>query len=261
MKTVLNNDINSKTKYRLFLKKDKNQGATMIVAIIVVAVLMVFAFSLILVTYSFYSSQNKKVASKKCSEAANSLSVAMVTELEDDEAYNNSDFWLYLRFNLFQNDWTFYEPKIDEHNASKAVKTFEMKANPNYYLDSGESNLVGYPGLVKLKVYWMLPKKMYDDCNNDMNIIGGVDPTKLSANDRKDARLFIEITCESASQSYTVTNEYHLTLDKYDDNDIEGDKKIITMFDTVYSENELYNPNNCTIDSIEKWDWVFDKRK
>ena len=257
MKTVDRGIRNRKTEYSLSEKDVKNRGAAMIVAIIVVAVLMVFVFSLMLVTYTLYSSQNKKVASKKCSEAANSLSVAMATELESADAYKDSDLWIYLRYNLLQGNWTFYEPKLEGHKEADAIKTFEMKSNPNYYIGTGESNLTGYPGMIKLKVYWKLPEKIYDDCNNDMDVIRTKEPGTF---DKTDTRLFVEITCESASQSYTVTNEYHLALGEYNEEDLDGDAKIIAKLKKTYAEKTLYNPNHNTINPNEKWTWVFDSR-
>ena len=63
-----------------------NKGASMIVAIIIMGILIVFTFSLMLVAYTLYASQTKNIASMKCSESANTLSQAIEDELSDENA-------------------------------------------------------------------------------------------------------------------------------------------------------------------------------
>ena len=248
----------NKTEYGLYASHRKNKGAALIVAIIVIAVLMVFAFSLMLVTYTLYSSQNKKIASKKCSEAANTLSQAMETELTDKEAYLNSDLWIYLRFHLMQEDWPFYEPKLDGHKAADSIKTYDMFVNPQY-IENGKSTLTGYPGSIIIKVYWMLPEQVYEDHKSDreMTYINSLDPATFTMADKKDIRLFVEMTAESANQSYTVKNEYTLQIGPYNDDDNPEKKKIANS----YSGNELYNKGHkYSIKSNEHWIWKFETR-
>lgn len=248
----------NKTEYVPCSFRKKNKGAALIVAIIVMAVLMVFAFSLMLVTYTLYSSQNKKIASKKCSEAANTLSQAMETELQDSDAYINSDLWIYLRFHLLQSDWPFYEPKLDGHKASDAVKTYEMFVNPQY-IKPGEATITGYPGSIKLKVYWMLPESVYEEHKNDreMTYISNLNPASFTMTDKKDIRLFVEIVCESASQTYTVTNEYTLQAAPFASEDSPEKKKL----ENNYSGSDLYNKDGkYTIDFNEHWIWKFEER-
>lgn len=258
---MLNNNAN-KTEYMIISSKKNNRGAAMVVAIIVVAVLMIFTFSLLLVSYTLYSSQNKKVASKKCSEAANTLSTAMGAELDEVQnpnAYINSDLWIYLRFHLMQDDWPFYEPALDGHKTDDAVKTFSMMVNPNY-IPNGSSTLDGYPGEVKIKVYWMMPEWLYEENKDDesMDFLKDIDISNLSINKKSEIRLFLEITCESANQSYTVKNKYHLSIRKYDESISEEEAEKSKIEDT-YGGNSTYS-YNCTIKPTERWRWVYDGR-
>lgn len=253
----------NKTEYMIISSKNKNRGAAMVVAIIVVAVLMVFTFSLLLVSYTLYSSQNKKVASKKCSEAANTLSTAMGAELDETanpNAYINSDFWIYLRFHLLQNDWPFYEPALEGHKIDDAAKTFSMKVNPNY-IPSGKSTIDGYPGEVKIKAYWMMPESLYEEHEDDeeFDFLKNIDISSLSTMGKSEIRLFLEITCESASQSYTVKNKYHLSIRKYDLSNTEEEAEK-TKIEDSYGVNSTYS-NNCVINPDERWRWVYDGRK
>ena len=271
---------NNKTEYLISLRKKENRGAAMIVAIIVVAILMVFSFSLLLVSYTLYASQNKKVASKKNSEAANTLSVAMRRELTDEEAFVNSDLWIYLRCHLLQDDWTFYEPSLDGHKEAQAVKSFEMKANPNYYRDAqGKSTIDGYPGLIKLKVYWMLPAELYKEKkaegDDELSFLTALSLSALRNNTITDStgditskykmgiRLFVEITCESASQSYTVKNEYHLTYGPFVESDEyqSREKKLLPNYigkTTGETVSDPYDSKDCDVNVNEHWGWVYD---
>ncbi|MCR4847202.1 MAG: hypothetical protein K5865_10730 [Eubacterium sp.] len=256
----MNRNNDNKTEYAYSSDK-RNKGAAMIVAIIVIAILIVFTFSLMLVTYTLYSSQTKKVASKKCSEGANTLRLALMTELTDEAAVDNSDLWIYLRCHLIQSDWPFYEPKLSGHKDADAVKTFDFRVNPNY-IDAGQSTLEGFPGSVKLRVYWMLPESIYEEYgdDSDLSTLSSLDPTTFTVEQKRNIRLFIEITCEAASQSYTVTNEYYLGMGTYTDSTKDkSEKKLLNQ----YKNSTLYNKGDSegtvstsrVINTNERWRW------
>lgn len=233
-------------------KNECYKGSALIVAIIIIAILIIFTFSLMLVSYTLYSSQNKRVAGVRCSEAANSLSIAMKRELEDEDASQNSDLWKYLRFNLMQPDWTFYDPNESGHGEAEAFRHYSMKINPNYIdTESGKSTLDGYPGKVDICIYWMLPEELYED--EDFSS-AGVDVSSWNMSQKKNVRLFMIITCETASQSYSVTNEYRLSVNEYNI-EILSDKNEKNSLENSYKSNSLYNENGRDIDSSEKWRW------
>ena len=87
-------------------KRQYNKGAALGVSIIIIAVLMIFAFSLILISYNLYASQNKNIASIRNMEAANTLSISLQQEITDENAWDESNLWNYVRFNLFDLDDT-----------------------------------------------------------------------------------------------------------------------------------------------------------
>ena len=127
--------------------------------------------------------------------------------------------------------------------------------NPqNYIIDEGggKATLDGFPGKITMNVYWMLPEK-YDTKNL---------PSMSNITDKEmnGARLFIVITCETASQSYTVTNEYKLEYGSYVPTD-ETDKREKNTINKLVSD-DLYNKNNkYYINSNEKWRWKFESRE
>ena len=236
-------------------KKSLNKGATLMVAIIIIGILIVFAFSLLLVTYTLHASQNKNVASKMNSEAANSLSIALKTELEADDAEANSDLWRYLRFNVGQMQyWPYYCPELgkgEKQGDLDAYKYFELKTNfrDSYFENETDKSKVapdGFPGSVKLGIYWRLPKSV-----EDRAIADGIPPDTITGHGK--IRLFIDIICETASQTYVVSNEYELAIEGGMTN---KDKEKLDR----YAADDRYNPGRRVTlsdeDKEEKWVWV-----
>lgn len=193
-----------------------------------------------------YASQNKRAASLRCSEAANTLSVALEQELTNDKAYERSYIWKYLRFNLLQNTdvtWPYYKP--DEDNRVEAYRYFNLKDNKNYNID-------GFPGEIKLCMYWTLP---------DDSILEDDKISSASIDERSGCYLYIDIICNSGSQSYSVTNKYRIDISEFDMNDDEDKHQKSTLnTDSTYSE---YNPMSSVItyNNTEKWVYEFEGRE
>ncbi len=240
----------NKTSYRarlsLYSAAQNNRGSALFVVIIIIGILIIFAFSLLLVSYTLYASQNKRAASLKCSEAANSLSLALEDELEGETAYENSWLWDYLRMNLLQNSdvtWPYYDPGVTGHTSEYAYRYFDLKYNTNYSVD-------GFPGQIKLCMYWTLPE---DSGLSDDEIAAA------SEDDKNGSHLYIEIICSSGSQSYTVLNKYTINVSKVDTSDTD-DQTYMEHIDEVRPDTKK-NPLGNTINHNEKWEFVFDGRE
>ena len=241
---------------------------------------MVFVFSLMLVTYTYYASQNKNVASARNSYAANTLSQALETELSvtsDPEA--SSELWRYLRFNIGQKEWPYYCPEAEfgGHGEEEAFRYFNLNYNyvEKYFsktqLDdegnvykSGDipDSLAGFPGSVKLCIYWRLPEKYEAKVLSEKRVTGpepGDDDFTMSG-----ARLYIEIICETASQTYVVTNEYMLNV--LDDYDVSSEnKRLRKTLETAASDDTAkarINPYGLSVSDLDKhWVWEFISRE
>ena len=88
-------------------------------------------------------------------------------------------------------------------NSSKAEYDSEGNVIKNW------DSIEGMPGKTKVCIYWMLPDGTnYESVSTVKNDLKNID-------DRKGIRLFVEVTCESASQSYTVSKEYKLNIENY----------------------------------------------
>ena len=218
----------SKKQFNMIKSYLCNRGATMIAALVVMTILIAFTFSLTLVAYTLYASQNKNNVSMKCAEAANTLSDALGDEITYiDEANNrfpeyDSYLYRYLRYNICQSrTWPYYDPKdTTNHGKDKAFRYFDLYHNTSKVLydengepvtvtdDSGNEavqnidNVEGMPGNVEVCMYWMPPEGMTVTSVNDIT-------------SRRGIRLFIEVTCESASQTYTTKREYILDVKNY----------------------------------------------
>ena len=216
-------------------KKENNKGVAMIVCITVIAILIIFCFSLLLVSYTLYASQNKNLQSNRNAEAAKTLSTALTEELKAGE--DDSFLCNYLRYNIVAKDagdgkyaftWPYYEidaegNEIDGHDKANAMRYFELTKTEGVGVE-------GFPSKVELCMYWMKPEseKQQERFPADMN--------KL--------RLFLEITCLSGSQSYVIKNEYRLEVTPR----IEPPEK-------DYSEEIEINPGRNKIDYYARWKW------
>ncbi len=234
-------------------KGKRDRGAALIVAIIIMAVVIIFTFSLMLVSYTYYASQSKNVASKRCSEAANTLSQALEEDVTSAYAPYYSSIWKYVRFNLFQKDtWPYYKTGVSGHGAKEAFRYFDL----NYNKGSGlsYSSVEGFPGEIELCMYWTPA----DTVDLDDNSGALYDQDQLAKNG---AILYIEITCSAGSQSYTILNSYKLKQGYFGTSEAD-----VLLKNSLVSDvgSAYYNPLKCTIDTVtkpEKWTWTFLSRE
>ena len=243
----------------------KNSGATMIVAIVIMAILVVFTFSLTLVAYTLYSSQNKNVASTRCAEAANTLSKAIGDELthfdvaEDEYPEYDSHIYQYVRYNICQDNvtWPYYDiHESTNHDKDSAFRYFELTypSGKQAYDEDGnkiEGKTVEYveglPRKTIVCMYWMLPDGVSVPC------------AKTDLTSREGIRLVVEVTCEVASQSYTVHDEYELKVSEYNlVTNISDRSRHNHLFSTDMLESNSINPAGFVKTELyenEKWEW------
>ena len=265
-KMIIKTSYQSEKKSRHGCIRD-DSGATMIVAIVIMTILIVFTFSLTLIAYTLYASQNKNIASMRCSEAANTLSKALGDELtyqnDAENRYPEFDSYLYkyIRFNILQDNktWPYYDPQESAgHDKASAYRYFDLMYynnkqayDENMNKKDGETvdSVEGLPGKTTVCVYWMLPE--------------GVDPAsvpcaKSDLTSKKGVRLVIEVTCEVASQSYTVEREYVLETLTYQILTNSKDRNRYNyLFNTELGKSSL-NPLGLVqgdYEISEKWVW------
>ena len=238
------------------IERRKNKGTAMMVVIIIIGVLIVFCFSLLLVSYTLYASQTKKASSLRCSEAANTLSKALQVELTDPNAYRDSTLWNYLRFNLAQNDaWNYYDPYSaadSVHSETYAFRYFDVEVNQReQYLQKFGSELLpeGYPAKVQLCIYWE-PPEGYEESDY-------LSPGTLTYHKMDKVELYIAVTCESGNQSYTVVNKYRLSTSLLQDEDVEMKEELQNNETKASCNPKEY----ATYHEEQKWEWDFVSRE
>ena len=242
------------------------------VAVIIIGILMVFTLSLVLVTYTLYASQNKKAASKRNAEAANSLSTAIAKEIEGENA-DATELWRYIRFNICQeNAWPYYDPYYTGpgHGEKEAFRYFDMKVNysDTYFTQDSSTNaedklnsMDGFPGSVKLCVYWMLPEDSSEFSVPTTPHTNEVAVSSLRTS-KAGIRLYVEVICETASQTYVVKNRFSLGLSPITD---EKEQKLVVKLAGVNTYNPVRFQTGTGTDSpinvTEKWIWSYDGRE
>lgn len=216
--------------------KRNNKGAAMVLTVIIIAVIMVFCFSLILISYNLYASQNKNLASLRNSETTNTLSVALGEELTDNDNIQKSYLWKYVRSNVAYvttdedwSDWPYYDENdsTGKHDEKAAIREFILSKNPE---------MEGTPAEVKVCMYWTLPMDADKFCEKLKN--GG---------NRNGIRLHVKVVSTTASQVFEREECYKLTVRK---NDNQG-KAVLAGLSTDLS----VNPAGHTLDQEEKWIW------
>ena len=236
-------------------KKQYNKGAAMVVSIIIIAVLMIFAFSLILISYNLYAAQNKNLATMRNMEAANSLSIALQYEITEEDAWKNSNLWNYVRFNMFDVDnpvtsWSYYSSKKEGETGYEVGHDKDTVARV-FMLDSN-SGVEGLPAETTVKMYWSFPEGV---SASEYQLV--TDPeTKMEL--KNGARLYVEIQCNTASQSYKVTDIYKLDIEEMIVPDDNAKQVQLDAESARYMTEDEYNTR---INRNEKWTWIHEARR
>lgn len=224
--------------------KKNNKGAAMILTIVIMTVLIIFIFSLILVSYNLYASQNKNLSSTRNSEAVNSLSNSIMAEITDDDAMGKSNLYRYLRTNLAYNpgsdsdwkDWPYYDENAlsGQHTKEAAFRYFTLESN---------SSIEGLPAQTTVCMYWTIPQEVAADTFYE-NIKNGASP--------KGIMLHVIISAQTASQYYETEDVYKLLVRN---SAPEEEVLIGNAFNDTWA-----NPANHTCeasDKGEKWIWKY----
>ena len=115
------------------LLRNNKDGAGLIIAIAIMAVLMMLGLALLLVSFSLYSTASRQQDSAQCRELAQSLSRELEYELTipSTEAYKKGaaekyPLWFYLRYNVWQNSWNYFNNDERGHMADYSYRYFNV---------------------------------------------------------------------------------------------------------------------------------------
>lgn len=222
-------------------KINNNHGSAMLIAIVVSIVVIVFCLSLLLVSYSLFTSTSRKLSQTQCRELAKTISIELEKELTyvnydtyDDEKLaceaGENPLWFYIRYNICQQTWPYFDDSIMGHKRKDAYRYFELNAS------GGDST--------KYEI-------MADDISICMYWVNEGDYTE----DKEETLLCVEVTCTKHQQSATVTSFYVLGCGTYTDGNMNSDN--IAAGNNV----DAINPSGNIIDTTEHWTWSLQERK
>ena len=219
------------------LYKD-NRGSAMIVAIVVSIIVIAFTLSLLLVSYSLFSSSVKKVTQSQVKELAKSISIELGEEItsprfDDMDAlkagiqgtgdYKSSDYnlWYYLRYNVFQGSkWPYYgDATIAGHIEANAFRYFDVDI-----LGGDEAKYAAMADEITVCMYWSP-----EDVAEKSGVV-----------------LTVEVMVKKGDQSYNITSYYELSAETFDGAESVSDD----------TQSNAFNPDGNSIDLSEDWKWT-----
>ena len=242
-----------------FVKNKKsqfnNKGAAMVLTITIIAVLIIFVFSLILVSYNLYASQNKNMSSMRNSEAVSTLSEALKDELTDTKASSNSNIWKYVRTNVAYSttdidwkDWPYYleGATSGEHTEECAFRYFDLEKN---------SHIEGAPADIKVCMFWTLPDEYIPDAANPSKD-AAYNPALQAGTSTQGIRLHVRITAITGGQTYEVEDIYKLKVKASDQDET-------VRLSQMFGNSAINMGNHELTDKVknEKWIWKYEGRK
>lgn len=213
------------------------KGSALLGAVIIMAVLMMLSLSLLLVSYSLFSTANKQMQKLQCRELAQTLSKELEEEIvrqpfssyeEQAAAMENGrlPLWFYLRYNVWQSSWPYYNSDERGHTSTYAYRYFTLETT------SGEDEgWAAYVDGISVLMYW----------------------ESEAGADKEDTVLRVEVSCQRGNQRSAITSTYELIL---------GD----TGYGGVAEGEETadagaFNPNLNTIQKNEVWSWALSARE
>lgn len=218
-------------------------GAALMIAIAIMAIVMMLSLVLLLVAFSLYNTSQKEFEMEQNRELAKTLSLRLQDELTitSNEPYKNPDpiskypLWFYVRYNVWGDQWSDY----DDSGAS-------LSNTPKYafrYFKVNSDTLVSDTQVDTSK----LSKKL----ENISILLYWTKEDGASSSNKAGTKLIVSVTCGEADMKSTIVSEYSLGIDSGNDEDPDYKK---------LESNEIVNPEGNSINPKELWRWVFDER-
>lgn len=217
-------------------KTGKNSGAALVVAIVILMLVMTLSLALLLACFSLRQSAVKQRTVEQCKEIAQGLSKELEQEItvsfespeKVKEALKGEEYplWSYLRCNIWQSSWPYFNEDEGMHQEESAYKYFTLNDNTG----AGE-----IPGLVTVAMYW-----------------------ESERGDNRETRVswpfYIQITCQIGQQQSTIVSEYELYIEKKSEYASAGEEGFVPG-------NALCNPKGNMIYLNEAWEFHFVERE
>ncbi len=214
-----------------------NRGSALVTVLVVLMVVMSFVLLLILEAYQYYSMSGAKQYRLKCEELATTASHEISLEItkprfasKEEEAEALADgkhgLWFYLRYNVGQANWPYFDngslaaagsgttefPGMTGLTGSTDEKTVSRTFHLSYKIDDAEKNKLAAAGV--LGVVSDTIDKVDDQIPDDVAVTMYWEPGK-APDVRNGSKLHVQVTVRMGSYSYSSTQVYLLTTRKY----------------------------------------------
>lgn len=219
-----------------------NRGVALVVSIVVGMVVTTFCLTLLLVSYNLFSTTIKGGAQDQCKQLAISLAQSIDEQICADKnssldftSYDEQmaalmagqdNLWFYLRYNIGQSNWPYYNVDENGHNSEKfAERYFNLTPNGT-------------------------DRRVYDKATICMSWESSADTqqTGWKAEDTQlEAMLKVEIVVEFGGFSYSMNSYYSLDVSRYDESIEVGERN---------QGNSVVNPSGNSIYNNERWRWT-----
>lgn len=216
--------------------RNRNSGSALVIAIVIMMIVMMLSLALLLVSFSLSSTASSQIGAEQCKEIAQGVSRAVQAEItgndvdfdtaEQMEAALNTGknpFWSYLRCNLWQNNWPYYNASESGHGPEQAWREFTLSAGAVEGADILDN--------VSVEVYWA---------------------SQQGAERTENTSVFVRVTCEIRKQKSVITTEYDLTVEENPADYGEGNS---------ICPAGACNPAGNIIQTGEKWSFSFAGRE
>lgn len=180
------------------------QGAALLVAVVIMAVLMVLGLLLLLTAFSLFSTATGQLDSEQCHELALSLSEELQKDIEVTlEKYGDfqelvrggkNPLYVYLRYELWQetNAWPYYNPDELNHNKlDKVIRYFKLGGESG--MEESAASLVDS---VRIEMYW---------------------EAEANAESKSNTCLVLTVICSKNGRQARVINTFELHQTEYEE--------------------------------------------
>lgn len=248
-----------KQRKKYFCLQDK-KGAALLIAIVVMMVMMVLGMALLLISYSLFHTANKTQQNAQCEEMAMGVSQLIeseitgikyqnLTEMETDVAKGDAadyPLWLYLRYNVLQTNWPYYNEEERGHTENYAYRYFDINTD-----DAVDTSLI-----------------------TDTSILMWWESEEGATSDPEDIPLKVQVTCKMGEQKATITTTYSLDASAWttetsgSENDTQttdsGEGGVESGIETGNIISSNINPAGNIIETTgdyANWTWSFEERE
>ena len=211
------------------------KGSALLIAIVIMMVVTMLGLALLLVSYSLFATSNRQNSAEQCTALAQSLNRELEEEItisqfkdyaSQTKALNDGKFpvWFYLRFNVWQTNWPYYNSEERGHTEEFSNRYFKLEGSGDEVNEAVDD--------ISILIYW---------------------ESEADA-DKAGTQLVVQVTCTKGKQKSTITSTYELVIGANDYEDIKtGDEATTTP--------QKYNPGGNTIETGEIWSWSLTERE